>query len=260
MKIRHHLRRALTFVGLCATLAGCGAAAQLTKMAELPEAETKKLEEQVTDLHDALDNAKADASTISDMPKDISPSDLNPAKLKKAMEDCWAEPIKAVKDEAAGAGKKAAKAAKGTGAAQAEGEKSVKKGKRVYARFKDCTARRKENATKLKEVAPGGKTDVVKAKVDGVDHLRKNVFFLKSQSNAIPGLLKEVAVIKGKAEAAHMAVQKNPTASAKDKKENEADYKKLDARLDKLTKILKDDLSNLPGDLADITSKTTKAF
>jgi hypothetical protein len=247
-------------MGLAVGLLGCGAAGKLTKMAELPEAETKKLEEQVNDIHDALDNAKTDAAGVSDLPKDISPSDLNPAKLKKAMEDCWAEPIRVVKAEAAGAGKKAGKAAKGTAAAQAEGEKSVKKGKKVYSKFKDCTARRKENAVKMKEIAPGGKQDVVKAKVDAVDHLRKNVFFLKQSSSDIPKLLKEVVIVKGKAEAAHTATQKNPMASAKDKKENEAAYKKLDVRLDRLTKILKEDLSNLPGDLADISSKTTKAF
>lgn len=267
MRIQNLLSRGVLSLGLLAGLMvglqGCGAASKLTQMAELPEAETKKLEAEVALIHEALDNAKEDAGGISEMPKDVDPASLNPAKLKKAMQDCWAEPIKVVKAEAAGAKKKAAKAVAGkpgTADAQAEGDRVAKKGKKVYSQFKDCSARRKDNALKLKEIAPGGKQDFVKAKVDAADHLRKNVFFLKSQSAQLPGMLKQVGILRGKAEAAHAATQKNPMASGKDKKENEAAYKKLDTRLDKLTKTLKEDMVNLPGDLASIASKTKGAF
>lgn len=263
MTFRFALSPVIAAVGLAFALSGCGAASKLTKMAELPADEVKKLEEEVAMIHDALDNAKDDAGSISDMPKDVDPSDLNPAKLKKALEDCWAEPIREVKAAVGDAKKKGAKAAAGKvtkAEAQAEADTKVKKGKKVYARFKDCTARKKDNAAKVKEIAPGGKQDFVKAKIASVDHLRKNVHFLNQQSRAIPGLLKQVAIVKGKNEAAHAATQKNPMAGAKEKKANEAEYKNLDARLDKLTKTLKEDLANLPGDLAGIATKTKGAF
>jgi len=263
MTIRFAATPVLAAVGLALVLSGCGAASQLMQMAEMPGNEVKKLEEEVAMIHDALENAKEDAGSITDLPKDIDPSELNPAKLKKALEDCWAEPIREVKAAIGDAKKKAGKAVAGKvtkAEAQAEADTKIKKGKKVYARFKDCTTRKKDNVTKVKEIAPGGKQDFVKAKLAAVDHLRKNVHFLTQQSRAIPGLLKDVALLKGRAEAAHAATQKNPMADAKEKKANAAEYKNLDARLDKLMNTLKDDLANLPGDLAGIATKTKGAF
>lgn len=245
------------------SLAGCGAAAKMSEMAALPSDEVKRLEEEVGLIDETLAIAKKDADTVGDMPKDVDPASLNPAKLRKAMEDCFAEPITEVKAAAAGAKKKAGKAAAGKvtkDEAKTEGDQAAKKGKKVYGKFKDCMGRRKENAGKLKDAAPGGKTDFVKAKLDTVDHLRKSIHFLKGQSKSIPGLLKDVATTKVKAMAAHKATQNNPLASAKDKQANDAEFKKLDTRLDKLTNILKKDLANLPGDIAGIATKAGSAI
>ena len=223
-----------------------------------PAHETQGLVEDVDLLHGTLDDAKTDASHLGEIPADVDTSTLNPAKLKKAMTDCWAEPIqsvkKMVKDGKATAGKAAAGKVDKDGA-KAQGKGALKKGKKVFAQFRDCAMRRKDKAVALKELAPGGKSDFVKAKLDLVDHLRKSIAFLELQSHDLPDMLKRLAELKARNEAAHAAAQKSPLNGAAEKKANEAEYKKLDKQIDTLTATLKNDLSHLPGDLVSLGSK-----
>lgn len=259
MTAMRHIFTVLIATFAAAGLSGCGAASKLADAASLPHEEVKKLEEEVNLLHETIELAKLDAEGVGEMPKDVDPSTINPSKLKKAMEDCFAEPIREVKATVEKGKKKGVQAAAGKVSkdqAKAEGDATVKKGKKVYGKFKDCMARRKEKAGELKEMAPGGKTDFVKSKLAAADHLRKNLHFLTQQSKAIPGLLKELATAKAKAVAADKAAQNNPLLGAGEKKKNAGEFKKMDDKIDRLISILKKDAANLPGDLVEIGKKS----
>lgn len=245
------LRLALAGLAFCA-LNGCASMAQYT---ELPSGETNAVAADVDLIHDTMDEVKDDSGKIGEIPADVDMSTVNPSKLKKAMNDCFAEPIAEVKKMGKDAKKTAGKAAAGKvdrAAGEAKGKQTVKKGKKVYAQFRDCALRRKDKAVQLKELAPGGKSDFVKAKLDLVDHLRKSIHFLTQKSKDMPSILKNLAEIKAKNEAAHAATQKNPLTNGADKKKNDAEYKKLDKQIDQMIATLKKDMTHLPGDLVKI--------